>query len=43
MLQERFAALDAAQAEVDRLYARWTELEEKRAQAVNATPSKSPS
>lgn len=31
MLQERLAALHAAQAEVDRLYARWTELEEKRA------------
>jgi ATP-binding cassette subfamily F protein uup len=31
MLQERFAELHAAQAEVDRLYTRWTELEEKRA------------
>jgi ATP-binding cassette subfamily F protein uup len=39
MLQERFAALHAAQAEVDRLYARWTELEEKRAEAVNSTQS----
>jgi ABC transport system ATP-binding/permease protein len=29
-LQERFAALAAAQSEVDRLYARWAELEEKR-------------
>ncbi len=28
-LQQRFAELTAAQAEVDRLYARWTELEEK--------------
>ncbi len=28
-LQERFAALTAAQAEVDRLYARWAELEAK--------------
>ncbi len=28
-LQERFAALTAAQAEVDRLYARWSELESK--------------
>ena len=28
-LQERFAALSAAQAEVDRLYARWAELEAK--------------
>ena len=39
MLQERFAALDAAQAEVDRLYTRWTELEEKRAETVNSTQS----
>jgi ATP-binding cassette subfamily F protein uup len=28
-LQERYAALEAARAEVDRLYARWAELEEK--------------
>jgi ATP-binding cassette subfamily F protein uup len=28
-LQQRFAELASAQAEVDRLYARWTELEEK--------------
>src|SRR6266566_1360203 len=28
-LQERYAALDAARAEVDRLYARWAELEDK--------------
>ena len=28
-LQERFAALAAAQAEVDRLYQRWSELEVK--------------
>ncbi len=33
-LQERHTALHAAQEEVERLYARWTELEEKRAQAV---------
>jgi len=26
-LQERFKALEAAQTEVDRLYARWSELE----------------
>lgn len=32
-LQERYAALHAAQAEVERLYGRWTELEDKRAQA----------
>lgn len=32
-LQERYAALHAAQAEVERLYSRWTELEDKRAQA----------
>jgi ATP-binding cassette subfamily F protein uup len=30
-LQSRYAALDAARAEVDRLYARWAELEAKRA------------
>jgi ATP-binding cassette subfamily F protein uup len=29
-LQERHAALDAARAEVDRLYARWAELEERQ-------------
>jgi ABC transport system ATP-binding/permease protein len=29
VLQERYAALQAAQAHVDRLYARWAELEEK--------------
>src|SRR5437870_2320493 len=28
-LQQRYAALDAARAEVDRLYARWAELEDK--------------
>jgi ATP-binding cassette subfamily F protein uup len=33
-LQERYAALEAARAEVDRLYARWAELEEK----VRGTP-----
>ena len=32
-LQERYAALHAAQAEVEGLYARWTELEDKRVQA----------
>ncbi|HEU4683118.1 MAG TPA: ABC-F family ATP-binding cassette domain-containing protein [Nitrospira sp.] len=37
MLQERFAALYAAQAEVDRLYTRWAELEEKRAETANNT------
>jgi ABC transport system ATP-binding/permease protein len=30
-LQKRYAALEAAQAEVDRLYARWAELEAKQA------------
>src|SRR5262249_1859014 len=30
-LQQRAAALEAAQAEVDRLYARWAELDAKRA------------
>jgi ATP-binding cassette subfamily F protein uup len=29
LLQERYAALEAARAEVDRLYARWAELAEK--------------
>lgn len=33
-LQERYAALQAAQADVERLYARWAELEEKRALAI---------
>ena len=39
VLQERFAELHAAQAEVDRLYTRWSELEEKRAETVNSTQS----
>jgi ATP-binding cassette subfamily F protein uup len=30
-LQERYATLEAARAEVDRLYARWAELEAKQA------------
>jgi ATP-binding cassette subfamily F protein uup len=30
MLEARYAALEAARAEVDRLYARWAELDEKR-------------
>ena len=30
-LQEHYAALEAARAEVDRLYARWAELEAKQA------------
>ena len=30
VLQERYAALQAAQEHVDRLYARWAELEEKQ-------------
>lgn len=34
-LQERYAALHAAQTEVERLYARWTELDEKRTQAIS--------
>ena len=32
-LQQRFAELAEAQAEVDRLYYRWSELEEKLARA----------
>ena len=37
-LQERYAALHTAQADVERLYARWAELDEKRAQAVKRAP-----
>lgn len=33
-LQERYAMLHVAQADVERLYARWGELEEKRIQAI---------
>ena len=33
-LQERYAALHAAHTEVERLYARWAQLDEKRAQAI---------
>jgi ATP-binding cassette subfamily F protein uup len=33
-LQEKFSALHAAQADVERLYARWAELEEKRAEGT---------
>ncbi|UVT22507.1 MAG: ABC-F family ATP-binding cassette domain-containing protein [Nitrospira sp.] len=36
-LQERYAALHTAQADVERLYARWAELDEKRAQAISST------
>jgi ATP-binding cassette subfamily F protein uup len=36
-LQERYAALHAAQTEVERLYARWAELGEKRAQALSSS------
>jgi ATP-binding cassette subfamily F protein uup len=36
-LQERYAVLHAAQVEVERLYARWAELDEKRAQAISPT------
>jgi ATP-binding cassette subfamily F protein uup len=39
ILQERFAALHAAQAEVDRLYTRWTELEVKRGETANSAQS----
>ncbi|MBM4127884.1 MAG: ABC-F family ATP-binding cassette domain-containing protein [Nitrospira sp.] len=35
LLQERYAALHAAQADVERLYARWAELDQKRAQATS--------
>ncbi|MDI3466677.1 MAG: Bis-ABC ATPase Uup [Nitrospira sp.] len=36
-LQERYTTLHAAQADVERLYARWAELDEKRAQAISST------
>ncbi|MBS0149776.1 MAG: ABC-F family ATP-binding cassette domain-containing protein [Nitrospira sp.] len=36
-LQERYAALHTAQQDVERLYVRWAELEEKRDQAVKGT------
>jgi ATP-binding cassette subfamily F protein uup len=38
-LQSRCAALDAALAEVERLYARWAELEEKRADSIGSPRS----
>ena len=34
-LQERYTALQTAQADVERLYARWAELDKKRAQAIS--------
>jgi ABC transport system ATP-binding/permease protein len=37
-LQERYAALQAAQSEVECLYARWAELDAKRTQAIGTTP-----
>ena len=36
-LQERYAALHAAQADVESLYARWAELDEKRNQAISSS------
>ncbi len=36
-LQERYTALHTAQTDVERLYARWAELDEKRAQAIGST------
>jgi ATP-binding cassette subfamily F protein uup len=38
-LQERYAAFHAAQADVERLYARWAALDEKRAQTIGHTQS----
>jgi len=35
-LQERYAALHKAQTDVEQLYARWAELEEKRSQALSS-------
>jgi len=37
--KERYTALHTAQADVERLYARWAELDEKRAQAIGSTQS----
>ncbi len=36
-LQDRYAALHVAQTDVERLYTRWTELEEKRSQALGSS------
>ena len=36
-LQERYAALHAAQTGVERLYTRWAELDEKRGQAIRSS------
>lgn len=36
-LQERHAELQTAQADVEQLYTRWAELEEKRTQAISST------
>jgi len=36
-LQDRYAALHTAQTDVERLYARWAELEEKRSQALGSS------
>jgi len=38
-LQERYAALHVAQADVERLYARWAALDKKRAQTIGSTQS----
>ncbi|CUS32342.1 ABC-F family ATP-binding cassette domain-containing protein [Candidatus Nitrospira nitrificans] len=38
-LEERYAALHAAQADVERLYARWAELGEKRTQTIGSAQS----
>jgi ATP-binding cassette subfamily F protein uup len=38
-LRTRYAALETAQTEVERLYTRWAQLEEKRAQSVGTGPS----
>lgn len=38
-LRMRYATLEAAQAEVERLYARWAQLEEKRTSSVGTGPS----
>jgi ABC transport system ATP-binding/permease protein len=41
-LRTRYAALETAQATVDQLYARWSELEEKRAGSLPMSPSTAP-
>jgi ATP-binding cassette subfamily F protein uup len=39
VLHERYTALETARAEVDRLYARWAELEELVSRITRSNPS----